>query len=188
MKSAILFAGLGLSTGLLSTPAVAAPVLCSTGSGINLVSTGCYASGNDSESAVEAAIRAATGITTDITLYGKSDDNAGLFAFNPVNPANTQSGTWDVLNNSVLISFVSVKAANNFAVYQLGGSGANSGSYSSSGLLTNNGRNQADVSHLSFWTARVAAVPEPATWAMMIAGFGLVGGAMRRRIGAAVTA
>ncbi|WP_238542504.1 PEPxxWA-CTERM sorting domain-containing protein [Sphingomonas sp. PAMC 26621] len=27
----------------------------------------------------------------------------------------------------------------------------------------------------------VAAVPEPATWAMMIAGFGLVGGAMRRR-------
>jgi hypothetical protein len=26
-----------------------------------------------------------------------------------------------------------------------------------------------------------AAVPEPATWAMMIAGFGLVGGAMRRR-------
>lgn len=27
----------------------------------------------------------------------------------------------------------------------------------------------------------VAAVPEPATWAMMIGGFGLVGGAMRRR-------
>ncbi len=26
-----------------------------------------------------------------------------------------------------------------------------------------------------------AAIPEPATWAMMIAGFGLVGGAMRRR-------
>ena len=27
----------------------------------------------------------------------------------------------------------------------------------------------------------VAAVPEPASWAMMIAGFGVVGGAMRRR-------
>ena len=33
-------------------------------------------------------------------------------------------------------------------------------------------------------------VPEPATWAMMIAGFGMVGGAMRsaRREGKAVTA
>ena len=30
-------------------------------------------------------------------------------------------------------------------------------------------------------TSVVAAVPEPATWAMMIVGFGLVGGAMRRR-------
>lgn len=32
-----------------------------------------------------------------------------------------------------------------------------------------------------------AAVPEPATWAMMIGGFGLVGGAMRRRHGALST-
>ncbi|MBU0801782.1 MAG: choice-of-anchor C family protein [Alphaproteobacteria bacterium] len=31
-----------------------------------------------------------------------------------------------------------------------------------------------------------AAVPEPATWAMMILGFGLVGGAMRRRRGGAL--
>lgn len=30
-------------------------------------------------------------------------------------------------------------------------------------------------------TLRIAVVPEPATWAMMIAGFGLVGGVMRRR-------
>ncbi|QMW23663.1 PEPxxWA-CTERM sorting domain-containing protein [Sandaracinobacteroides saxicola] len=31
------------------------------------------------------------------------------------------------------------------------------------------------------WLVRGAAVPEPATWAMMIAGFGLVGFAARRR-------
>jgi hypothetical protein len=30
-------------------------------------------------------------------------------------------------------------------------------------------------------TLAFAAVPEPATWAMMVGGFGLVGGAMRRR-------
>lgn len=29
----------------------------------------------------------------------------------------------------------------------------------------------------------ISAVPEPATWAMMLLGFGLIGGAMRRRIG-----
>jgi len=35
---------------------------------------------------------------------------------------------------------------------------------------------------VAFRSATVTgAVPEPATWAMMIAGFGLVGGAMRRR-------
>lgn len=37
-----------------------------------------------------------------------------------------------------------------------------------------------DDNHDDF-LVRVTAVPEPATWAMMIAGFGLVGGAMRRR-------
>lgn len=34
---------------------------------------------------------------------------------------------------------------------------------------------------LSITTDAVAAVPEPASWAMMIGGFGIVGGAMRRR-------
>lgn len=38
------------------------------------------------------------------------------------------------------------------------------------------------VDNLTFGPAVTSgAVPEPATWAMMIAGFGLVGGAMRRR-------
>ncbi|WP_243453830.1 PEPxxWA-CTERM sorting domain-containing protein [Sandaracinobacteroides saxicola] len=31
------------------------------------------------------------------------------------------------------------------------------------------------------WLVRGAVVPEPATWAMLISGFGLVGGALRRR-------
>jgi hypothetical protein len=35
--------------------------------------------------------------------------------------------------------------------------------------------------------APMAGVPEPATWAMLITGFGLVGGAMRRRSKVAVT-
>jgi hypothetical protein len=36
------------------------------------------------------------------------------------------------------------------------------------------------LDNLRFTTANVAAVPEPSTWALLIAGFGLVGGSMRR--------
>ena len=36
-------------------------------------------------------------------------------------------------------------------------------------------------SFAAFKRSAVAAVPEPGTWAMMLAGFGIVGGAMRRR-------
>ena len=38
--------------------------------------------------------------------------------------------------------------------------------------------------HGSLPGSDVGAVPEPATWAMMIGGFGLVGAAMRRRAAA----
>mgnify|MGYP001788522153 CR=1 FL=1 len=41
---------------------------------------------------------------------------------------------------------------------------------------------------LRFGTALAGAVPETSTWAMMISGFGLVGGAMRRRRASAVFA
>ncbi|XHR99425.1 hypothetical protein ACFB49_10210 [Sphingomonas sp. DBB INV C78] len=45
-------------------------------------------------------------------------------------------------------------------------------------------RNQSTAGqfdNITLLPATAAAVPEPATWAMMISGFGLVGGAMRRR-------
>lgn len=37
------------------------------------------------------------------------------------------------------------------------------------------------VDDFTFGSARIGGVPEPTTWAMMIAGFGLVGAGMRRR-------
>jgi hypothetical protein len=40
---------------------------------------------------------------------------------------------------------------------------------------------QGGNSGIGVGTPSVDAVPEPATWAMMIGGFGLVGGALRRR-------
>jgi hypothetical protein len=43
------------------------------------------------------------------------------------------------------------------------------------------------IDQLNFTPVATAAVPEPASWAMMIGGFGLVGGAMRRRRSARTT-
>lgn len=43
------------------------------------------------------------------------------------------------------------------------------------------------IDQLNFTLNQAAAVPEPSSWALMIAGFGLVGGALRRRSAANVT-
>jgi hypothetical protein len=52
--------------------------------------------------------------------------------------------------------------------------------YSTDNILNSIGfENVADTAITA--TTAAGAVPEPASWALMIAGFGLVGGAMRRR-------
>lgn len=181
----------------LCAPAQAVPVIfCKDGPGINLVTQGCIsgeargypgggdgiysnAGGGDPESAVETAILAATGSAVDISLYGKSDSNASLFTFSG-SLNSLQSGTWDVVNNSVLIKYITIKAANSFSVYELAGGGANNGPFTTLAML-NNGGQQPTVSHISFWTVSAQAVPEPASWAMLIAGFAAVGGMLRRR-------
>lgn len=182
------------------SPAMAVPVLfCKDGPGINLVTTGCISGtgngytgggdgiysnsgGGDPEARVEQAIFGATGAVVNLTLYGKSDSNPALFAFDgDNNPANDQTGTFDLLDNSILIKYITIKAANSFALYEFAGAGVNSGSFTTAGIL-NNGRQQPQVSHISFWTTgSIPAVPESGTWAMLVAGFGVVGGASRLR-------
>jgi hypothetical protein len=46
---------------------------------------------------------------------------------------------------------------------------------------TNRGANDPVIDRVVFEAANAGAVPEPASWAMMIAGFGLAGVALRRR-------
>lgn len=59
---------------------------------------------------------------------------------------------------------------------------ANGGRTIWNGFLTDTvNSSQLYQNELAFVFGGSGAVPEPATWAMMIAGFGLVGGAMRRR-------
>jgi hypothetical protein len=67
------------------------------------------------------------------------------------------------------------------------GFGANGGFVSGLNTLTFKTLNQAQRVgnpaglRVEFTSSAIAAVPEPATWAMMILGFGLIGGAMRSR-------
>ena len=56
--------------------------------------------------------------------------------------------------------------------------------YEGSVTLRVNAKSALGIDNLAFDIRQIAApgaVPEPASWAMMIAGFGLTGGAMRRR-------
>ena len=54
-------------------------------------------------------------------------------------------------------------------------------------LLTPLYPNNPGWSHITFFDTGTGAVPEPATWAMMIAGFGAMGFALRRRPKVSVT-
>ena len=187
----------GLAAAALSfaytTTASAVPVLfCKDGPGIDLVADGCisgtsnsypgggdgvYANPGDTLAAVTAAITSATGLApSGLSLYGKSP--TGLV--DVVAETGGLEGTWDVLDPNVLIKYITVKAANSFSLYEIAGLGANSGSWTTAGLL-NNGGQQPGMSHMSFWTVDGGVIPEPTTWAMMILGLGAVGAMMRRR-------
>ncbi len=162
-----------------ATPASAARTLCSSGPVIDLVTEACVWSGNDREADVEAALLAALGTGVDLTLYGKSDDNTALFSFTPGgDPDGLLSVNWSVLDGT-LIKFVTVKASGEFKVFELAGPGASSGIADTVDLLTKNGKNRPEISHISFWTRGTAAVPEPEAWAMLVMGFGTLGAAMR---------
>lgn len=167
-----------------AAPASAAVLLCQDGPGIDLTANQCVynrlvsGSDNDNVTAVKEAIFEATGVNVDISLFGKTPDNLALFSFTPSgDPSGELVVDWTVLNGTK-IKYVTIKAANEFKVYEYLGLGAISGQVSTAGMLTPNLRNQPDISHISFWTAGVA-VPEPSAWALMILGFGAVGGALR---------
>ncbi|MBO9581616.1 MAG: PEP-CTERM sorting domain-containing protein [Sphingobium sp.] len=89
--------------------------------------------------------------------------------------AGTQSGSWST--PGYLIQYLAVSGGNKTFLYYLGG--VSSGDWSTLGIV-NNGGQQPNLSHLAFFGTQ-APVPEPATWAMLIAGMGIVGASMRRR-------
>ena len=115
----------------------------------------------------------------DITLnfYGQT---GGSFAGNGLT-----SGTWAT---SFFVEFLVVKASNEFVLYKLA-TPAKSGTWNTFNITNKKGVPHG-LSHLAFlgsdgFDPTGGGVPEPATWAMLLSGFGLVGFAARRRRGMA---
>jgi hypothetical protein len=77
-----------------------------------------------------------------------------------------------------LVSYYAVKGGSNFMLYQI------TPTYTfhwDTDDIYNGGGNHPGLSHVSFLgSAGPAAVPEPATWAMMLLGFGGMGALLRR--------
>ncbi len=116
-----------------------------------------------------------------LTYLFKSDDGAGFLG--SITGGGTASGTWST--PGYLISFLAVKAADYFVLYELTVP-ASSGLWNTFNIPFKN--NPHDLSHLAFFGAADdggggigSTVPEPATWALLFAGFGMVGIAARRR-------
>jgi hypothetical protein len=109
-------------------------------------------------------------VGTAQAMYSKSDHAAadGNPAFSVVR-FNAYDGT-----NSLSESATADNAP-------LGGQAPLSGTLEHSTLDLSLFGGQVRASSVATGTITVGAVPEPASWAMMLAGFGLVGGAMRQR-------
>jgi hypothetical protein len=107
-------------------------------------------------------------------------DNAG-YNFSPL-----ASSSFSFVNGGWYLAKLSFGASTVGSVYAADGTTLLASLTAPTTVRANNGglafRNfGSNMDTLSVASAAVGAVPEPGTWAMMILGFGMVGGAMRRR-------
>ena len=144
--------------------------------GMNWGSSWTYLDATDSTSAtfmgLQFSVSATSGAAGSWTLTGM-DTNGGA-----------------ALNLPTSLDFaVGLKAGNEFAVWGFDNvvvDGSDSGTFSI--VFTNKGGNNPDLSHLIVFgresgAGTIAAIPEADTYAMLLAGLGLVGFVARRRLG-----
>ena len=131
-------------------------------------------------------LQAGQGSTAPVTisLWDKLPNVAGA-ALLATSTATGTSGNW----LDVFWSPLSIAAATTYYLVfsgntSLGISGDASNGYAFGNVFANSGYDSFggfDYTFRTYASDATGAVPEPASWAMMIAGFGLAGAAMRRR-------
>jgi len=161
----------------MSSPAFATNAVILETPGCSLV-TGCLFTGNAGPNNVddlENAYNSVKDPDIDLTWLGATGES---FSGN-----GQLSGTWTF---SQPVDYLAVKAGNQFMLYFVGG--VSSGTWSTAGLVNPNGNThpQLGLSHLTFYSGlddngNPQGVPEPASWAMMLGGFGLMGAVLRSK-------
>ncbi len=148
--------------------------------------------GNDNDiTEIEQAIEAYKGSHLDLLFYDKVENAVStsktLSTTISVIGGSKSAGTWDVIDPVVMISYLTVKASNDYALYEVLPS-SNFGVWSTQ-LLVNKHGIPHDLSHFSLWTTQVMsggdaggapAVPEPATCVLVSGAIGVLYVARRR--------
>lgn len=166
-----------------------------------LAAAGVFALGTASIASAAISINSSTGLGTPLSVVNGSTIDTVAFGINPA-PAGPFTGTFDFTNSlagiySVLLG--SSTPGTTFSSASLVGIGGTSGSVSATGStnvlsllsgtlnpgsyrFTFGGTAPAGGAAVSGnLTFATAAVPEPASWALMLLGFGALGMVIRRR-------
>jgi hypothetical protein len=162
----------------VSAPAMAATTLvnptCTLSVGTSCLFNGninLNLTGNNSLGDADAAYNSQTPTPSPLLDLGdmtfKMDDSTGF-------GANQMSGT---ITAPFEVTFYAVKAGDFFDLFEIAPS--TTFNWSTAGISVGSGQQPA-ISHIEFFGMN-SAVPEPATWAMMILGLACVGGVLRQR-------
>jgi hypothetical protein len=186
MKRSILLAAVAAAAAFAAMPASATVVVA--GACINVAdSNGCkFDQANMGNQANADQAEAAYNLYNDTNPSANPDETFNFLGQTGASFSGNglTSGTWSI---GFLAEFLVVKAANQMVIYKLA-TPASSGTWNTFNITNQRGTPQG-LSHLAFlgsdgFDPGGSSVPEPATWAMLLSGFGLVGFAARRRRGA----